>query len=61
MSSTPHKKGKSGNKKHGRLGRKPAHVRYTVEKRWLKNKARRQAKIKKMLEKKAARKARKSG
>ena len=60
MSSTPHKKGKSGNKKHGRQKRKPSHNRYTMERRWVKNKARKQAKIKKMLEKKAARKAQKS-
>jgi len=57
--STPRKKGKSGDRKHGRLKRKPSHVRYTMEMRWLKNKARRQAKIRKMLQNKAARKARK--
>jgi hypothetical protein len=59
MSETPRKSGKK-NRKWGRLKRKPSHIRYTMEKRWVKNKARRAAKIKKALEKKAARKARKS-
>lgn len=60
MSETPRKSGKK-NRKWGRLKRKPSHNRYTTERRWEKNKARRAAKIKKVLEKKAARKARKSG
>jgi hypothetical protein len=51
MSST-HKEGKKG-RKIGRSKRKPSHNRYTLERRWEKNKARKQAKIKKMLEKKA--------
>jgi hypothetical protein len=49
-----------GNRKHGRSGRKPSHQRYNAERRWEINKARRAAKIKKHLEKKAARKARKN-
>jgi len=61
MSNTPSKKGKSGGKKHGRQMRKPAHVRYTAERRWEKNKAKKAAKIAKLLKKKALRKARKSG
>ena len=32
--------GKSGQRKHGRLLRKPAHKRYNTEVRWLKNKIR---------------------
>lgn len=48
-----------GSRKHGRAGRKPAHQRYNAERRWEINKARRSAKIKKQLEKKAVRKARK--
>jgi len=53
------RKGKSGQRKYGRGLRKPSHQRYTIERRWEKNKERKAAKIKKMLEKKAARKARK--
>lgn len=48
------------NRKWGRAGRKPAHLRYNVEKRWLKNKARKQAKIQKILARKAVRKARRN-
>ena len=60
MSNTPPKKGKSGNKKHGRNAKKPAHIRYNAERRWEKNKARKSSKHAKMLEKKALRKARKA-
>lgn len=49
-----------GGKKFGRAGRKPSHVRYNNERRWEKNKAQKAAKIKKMLDKKAARKLRKN-
>ena len=34
-----HKSGKK-NRKHGRSKKKPSHKRYLVEKRWVKNKAR---------------------
>lgn len=51
---------KGGKRKIGRQARKPAHLRYTAERRWEKNKARRARKIAKVLEKKAARKARKA-
>ena len=62
MSSDPkrNRSRKGGKRKIGRASRKPSHNRYTLERRWEKNKARKQAKIKKMLEKKAARKARKA-
>ena len=43
------------------MSRKPAHTRYNMEKRWEKNKAKKAAKIKKLLAKKAARKAEKIG
>lgn len=46
-----HKKGKK-NRKHGRLKRKPSHNRYTIEKRWEKNKAKRIAKQEKIEKKK---------
>lgn len=49
-----------GSRKHGRSGRKPAHQRYNAERRWEINKERRAAKIKKIQEKKAAKKARKN-
>ncbi|MHA1700695.1 MAG: hypothetical protein ACTSWK_00350 [Promethearchaeota archaeon] len=58
MSDTPRKSGKK-NRKFGRAGRRPSHKRYNTEKRWEKNKARKQAKHKSVLEKKAARKAKK--
>jgi hypothetical protein len=48
------------NRKFGRAGRKPAHLRYNAEKRWVKNKERKQAKIRKILARKAARKARRN-
>ena len=54
------KKGKK-NRKWGRAGRKPSHLRYNAEKRWLINKAKKQAKIRKILARKAARKARRNG
>jgi len=47
------------NRKYGRAARKPSHFRYTIERRWETNKARKAAKIKRLLEKKAARKVRK--
>jgi hypothetical protein len=54
------KSSKGGNsRKHGRAGRKPSHNRYNVDRRWEINKARKAAKIKKQLEKKATRKTRK--
>ena len=57
MSNPNRKKGKGGKRKIGRASRKPAHNRYNLERRWEVNKARRAAKIKKALEKKARRKA----
>lgn len=57
MSDT-HKSGKK-NRKFGRAGRRPAKARYNNERRWEKNKARKAARIKKLLERKAARKDRK--
>lgn len=61
MGNPQRKTGKGGKRKIGRSSRKPSHNRYNLERRWEKNKARRQAKHQKMLERKAARKARKSG
>ncbi len=58
--SEQNKKGKGGKRKIGRMSRKPSHNRYTMERRWEKNKARRAAKNQKALEKKARRKANKS-
>jgi len=55
MGKSSQKSGKS--RKHGRLARKPSHNRYNNERRWEKNKAKRQAKHQKALEKKSARKA----
>ena len=60
MSKPAPKKGKGGKRKIGRAGRKPSHNRYVMERRSEKNKARKAAKIKKLLEKKAARKAKKA-
>jgi hypothetical protein len=57
MAETPRKSGKK-NRKWGRAARKPSHHRYNLEKRWEKNKARKAARIKKLLDRKAARKAR---
>jgi len=54
-----HRRGKKS-RKSGRLKRKPSHIRYTTEKRWEKNKVKRVAKIKRDLERKAARKLRRS-
>jgi hypothetical protein len=56
MGETVRKSGKKG-RKIGRQKKKPSHIRYTMERRWEKNKARRAEKIAKMLAKKAARKA----
>ncbi len=53
---TPNKTGQK-NRKYGRGLRKPAHQRYVAENRSEKNKARKQARIKKVLARKAARKA----
>lgn len=53
---TPSKKGQRA-RKYGRGLRKPAHKRYVAEDRKEKNKARKQARIKKVLARKAARKA----
>ncbi len=61
MSDSPTRKSGKKNRKFNRAGRRPSHNRYNIEKRWEINKARKAAKIKKLLEKKAARKARKSG
>ena len=55
--SEQNKKGKGGKRKIGRSFKKPAHNRYTSERRWETNKAKRAAKIKKALEKKARKKA----
>ena len=59
MSDTQRKSGKK-NRKFGRAGRRPAKARYNNEHRWEKNKARKAARIKKLLERKAARKERKA-
>lgn len=56
MGNPSRKKGKSGNRKHGRNKRKPSHIRYNVERRWEKNKARKIAKQAHKEAKKAARK-----
>lgn len=60
MADTARKSGKK-NRKFGRAARRPAKARYNNERRWEKNKARKAEKVKKMLERKAARKAKKSG
>jgi hypothetical protein len=53
------KKAKSGGgRKIGRAGRKPAHQRYNLERRWEKNKARKIAKQKRFEEKKRISKGR---
>lgn len=59
MSDVQRKGGKK-NRKHGRAKRRPSHNRYTIEMRWIKNKARKAAKIKKAIERKTARKARRA-
>ena len=61
MSSDPNrsKSTKGGKRKIGRSSRKAAHNRYTIERRWEKNKARKAAKIAKILKRKAAKKERK--
>jgi hypothetical protein len=56
MSSNPTRKTGKKNRKFGRGMRKPAHARYVAEGRREKNKARKAAKIAKMLAKKKARK-----
>lgn len=63
MSSDPNrsKSRKGGKRKIGRSSRKPAHTRYTMERRWEKNKARKAAKVAREMEKKAAKKAAKIG
>ena len=55
MSETPRKSGKK-NRKFGRAARRPSHKRYNSERRWEKNKAKKQARHIKKLEKKVARK-----
>jgi hypothetical protein len=50
------KKESGGGRKIGRSSRKPSHNRYNLENRRETNKERKQAKIKKMLEKKQIRK-----
>ena len=50
---------RGGKRKIGRLKRKPSHNRYTMEKRWEKNKERRAVKIAKQAVKKAARQEKK--
>ena len=57
MSGNPQRKSGKKNRKHGRAARKPSHTRYNNEKRWEKNKARKAAKIQRLLEKKVAKKA----
>ena len=54
------KKESGKGRKIGRSLRKPSHKRYTLERRWEKNKERKQEKIKKMLEKKRIRKENKN-
>ena len=56
MSEDPRKTGKKG-RKIGRQMKKPSHIRYTMERRWEKNKERRAKKIAKILDRKAARKS----
>lgn len=56
MSETARKSGKK-HRKYGRAGRRPAKARYNAERRWEVNKARKAARIKKLLARKAARKA----
>jgi hypothetical protein len=53
------RKGGKKSRKFGRSARRPAKARYNNERRWEKNKERKAAKIKKVLERKAARKAKK--
>jgi hypothetical protein len=43
-----------GDRKHGRSARKPAHLRYNMERRWEINKARKKAKLAKKLAKRKA-------
>jgi len=56
MSEAPRKTGKKA-RKIGRQMKKPSHIRYTMERRWEKNKERRAKKIAKVLARKAARKS----
>ncbi len=56
MSSNPTRKTGKKNRKFGRGMRKPTHARYVAENRREKNKARKAAKIAKILAKKKARK-----
>jgi hypothetical protein len=57
MGETPKRKGGKKGRKIGRQKKKPSHIRYTMERRWETNKAKRAAKIAKRLAKKAARKS----
>ena len=59
MSKTSPKGGKKG-RKIGRSAKKPSHSRYNIEKRWEENKIKKAKKIKKLIEKKKARKDKKS-
>ena len=63
MSSDPNrsKSRKGGKRKIGRSSRKPAHNRYTMERRWEKNKERKRKKEENKLLKRAARKVAKIG
>ena len=60
MSDNPKRKGGKKNRKFGRAARRPSHNRYNNERRWEKNKAKKQEKHKRALEKKAARKLKKA-
>ena len=60
MSGNPQRKSGKKNRKYGRAGRKPSHNRYTIERRWVRNKAQKAERIQKRLEKKAARKNKKA-
>jgi len=60
MSNNPTRKGGNKSRKFGRAGRRPSHNRYNAERRWEKNKERKQAKHLRELARKAARKASKT-
>lgn len=60
MSKTAPKTGKGGKRKIGRSLRKPSHNRYVLEGRSEENKLRKAARLKKIQERKAARKAKKA-
>jgi len=54
MSNNPTRKGGNKSRKFGRAGRRPSHNRYNVERRWEKNKERKQAKHLRELARKAS-------